>query len=168
MIISRPCLLASASLVSLSIAASASASPAAKPRPQHSFYRVNVSVTGIDGTSDPTTYSLVLEETTRGRISTGINMPDGVGANGATSRQRIGLDVELSYELRGEVVILQGEIEMSSVDPTTATRTSPTFRSLRASATAPIVGGKVTPFASLYDVSTKRRYEVTVAATKVM
>lgn len=164
MIMHKPLLLAS--LVTLT--ATASASPDAKPRAQHAFYRIDVSITGLDGKTAPTTYSMVLEETRYGKLSSRVNIPLGAGANGATTRQNVGIELGLSYELRGDVVILDGEVELSSVDPATAGRTSPSFRSLCAVASAPIVGTKATPFASLYDVGTKRRYEVTVAATKVM
>jgi len=164
MITHKPLLLAS--LVAL--AATAAASPDVKARAQHSFYRIDVSISGLDGTTDPTVYSMVLEEASRGKISSGVNIPFGAGTAGATARQTVGVEVGLSYELRGDVVILAGDVEVSSVDPSTTARSSPSLRSLRAFATAPIVGSKATPFASLYDVGTKRRYEVTVAATKVL
>jgi len=169
-------LLLAASVLALSTAPALAApsAPAAPPTPAvasapaaPSFYRLEVSIS--DGTKPtPDTYSMVLEENQHGRLQTGENVSLGGGANGGMARQAIGLELGFSYTMRGAVLVLDGEVEMSSLDPTTVASGAPTFRRLKAVLVAPVVPGTPTQFVSLYDVSTKHRFEVTVSAKRLM
>ena len=164
-------LLLAASVLALSTAPALAApsAPAAPPTPAvasapaaPSFYRLEVSIS--DGTkATPDAYSMVLEENQHGRLQSGQNVSLGAGV-----RQAVGLELGFSYTLRGAVLVLDGEVEMSSIDPTTVASGAPTIRRVKAVLIAPVVPGTPMQFVSLYDVNTKHRYEVTVSAKRVM
>ena len=169
-------LLLTASVVALAttpalavVAAPASAPPAPAVSPTTaSFYRFDVSITGIDeaAKAGPATYTLVAEEGQRAELRSGWNIPY-AAATGVTNRQQLGLSIELGYTLRGQTVVLEGDVEVQGVDPTSPA-SSPTWRRVSARSAVPLVAGQPTLFASVYDIATKHRYEVTITAKRIL
>lgn len=154
----------SAAAAAPSSAASAATSPAASGVP--SVYRFDVAVTGADPTQkSPVTYTLVLEEDHGGEISTGSVIPL---TNAPTSaRESVGLSVHLHYSVRGGIVLLDGEFEMSSVDPV-AGPGGATIHRVKASGIVPITPGAPALLTSANDVVSHRHYEVSVTAQKLL
>jgi hypothetical protein len=146
-------------LAILATPAFADTAPAATPAP--SIYRFEISITGMDPDpkAAPATYTLTLQEGRAGTIATGANIALSTGQSAA--RQNVGLDIKMEYTLRGGTVILDGDVELTALEPN-----SSTIHRVRASDTVPING--TTLFASVYDVVSHRRYEVNVSAKKLL
>lgn len=154
-----------ASLLVLLASSTAFASPSSGPPAPASFYRFDVSIAGVD--ASPVTYTLVLGEDRPGILRTGPNIPL-AAASGSWSREQLGMDLDLSYMQHGGVLLVEGEFGISAlVSPPSAAK--PTWGRLEAkNLFVPVTPGKPTQLASLYDVTTHRRYEVTVTAQRVM
>lgn len=144
--------------------------------PPRSVFRIDVSVTGLDDAraATPATYTLMLQENTPGVISTGANVPLQVTAGGASgaagtsvARQDVGLRLHFNYTMRAEVVVLSGDVEMSSAVPS-ATPGPVTLHRLRAESVVPITPGTPVLFSSVYDLTSHRRYEITVNARRML
>ena len=133
-----------------------------------SFYRFEVSIAGIDEgpKAGAATYTLVAEESQRAELRSGWNIPY-ASATGVTSRQQLGLGIELGYTLRGATVVVEGDVEIQGVDPASPAG-SPTWRRVSARSVVPLVAGQPTQFASVYDIASKHRYEVTITAKRVL
>ncbi len=168
-------LLLAASVISLMtapalavVAAPSAPAPAAATPATASFYRFDVSITGIDEgpKAGAATYTLVAEEGQRAELRSGWNIPY-ASATGVTSRQQLGLGIELGYTLRGATVVLEGDVEIQGVDPASPAG-SPTWRRVSARSAVPLVAGQPTLFASVYDIASKHRYEVTITAKRVL
>ncbi len=141
--------------------------PPAPPPPQASIYRFDVAITGLDASAKPSTYTLVLEESSHGGLSTGANIPLVAPNQSSATRQDVGLKLSFRYTLRGAVVVLEGEVEVSSADPPTAA-TAATLHRIRAESVVPITAGTPALFSSLVDITSHRRYEVTVTAQRLL
>jgi hypothetical protein len=139
-----------------------------------SVYRIEVSVTGLDASAHPTpaTYTLVMMENQAGAISSGTNVPLSVGSTALPGaplgpRQDVGLSLHLTYNLRGAVVLLTGEVEFSSVEPNTPGGAAVIHR-VRVAGTTAVTPGHPALLGSVFDLVTHRRYEVTVAAQRIL
>lgn len=128
-----------------------------QPQPARSVYKFDVSITGID--AQPATYAIVVEENERGVLSSGANVQIG------NTRQELGLQLKLSYSQRGGAIVASGDFEMSNADQTS---NPVSFHKIRAAGSAAITGSKPALLASVYDPQSKKRYEVSVTATKMM
>ncbi|HEY1814577.1 MAG TPA: hypothetical protein VGG74_19630 [Kofleriaceae bacterium] len=155
-------------IVTALLCSPALAAPGSSPPPQAappSVYRFDVSVAGIDAT--PATYTMVLAENRRGELSSGTNIAYPTAA-GATSREQLGMELELSYANHNGVLFVEGEFEMSALVPSAGT-SSPTWGRLHVKdLVVPVSPGKPTLLTSVYDVSVHRRYDVTITAQKLI
>lgn len=165
---SKPAVALAFALVALSSRAAHADPP---PSPPRSLYRIEVTITGLEDGAHPApaTYSLVLQENQSGMVSTGANVPlvTGSGSNQIAARQDVGLNLRLSYSLRGETVLLSGQVEMSSVDAATGASPAVIHR-MRADGVVAVAPGAPAVLASVYDLGTHRRCEVTVAARRLL
>jgi hypothetical protein len=147
------------------------ASPSA-PTPPRPVYRFDVTIAGVD--QDPrapaATFALNLEENQRGGFSTGSNVPLTTGnasPGAAVARQDVGLHVHFSFVLRGSTPVVSGNLELSSVDAAGGAGPSTVHR-FRVEGFAAVTPGSPAMFASLYDLTTRRRYEVTIGARRLL
>ncbi len=138
--------------------------PAARP-----VYRFDFAVTGVeDGPrANPATYTLVLQENQTGHVSTGTNIPLGPAANGAVAaRMDVGLNLHFSFAQRGTALLLSGGFELSTADATGAGPVS--VHRVRSESVVAVSPGTPALVTSVYDLTSHRRYEVTVSAQRVM
>jgi hypothetical protein len=160
-----------ASILALStapaLAAPSMATPPAAPVAAPAFYRLDVSISGVDDAPkpQPIAYTLLLEENQKESIHTGWNIPYSTGSN-TTMRQSLGLSMNFELALRGGTPVLEGEVEMELVEPNSPA-SSPVWHQVKAQSAVPVVQGQPTLFTSVYDIASKRRYEVTVTAKRV-
>lgn len=147
------------------------AAPPGAPSPPRPVYRFDVTITGVD--QDPrapaATFALNLEENQRGGFSTGSNVPLTTGnasPGAAVARQDVGLNVHFSFVLRGSTPVVSGNVELSSVDAGGAGPS--TIHRFRVEGFAAVAPGSPAMFASLYDLTTRRRYEVTIGARRLL
>lgn len=161
----RPVAALAAALV-LSSRVAAADPPAAAPR---SLYRFDVTITGLEAGphAAPATYTIVLTENQTGDVATGANVPLGPAGASAVARQDVGLNLRLSYTLRGETVLLAGQVEVSSAEAGAAGAAA-TIHRMRADGVAPITPGTPALFSSVYDLATRRRCDVTVSARRLL
>lgn len=151
---------------------SASAQTARAPDAPRSVYRLDVSITGIEegARAAAATYVIMVEEHQTGGLSTGANVPL-VGSGSSTApmspRQDVGLSLRFSYELRGQVLLVTGNVEMSSVEPSSSPAPV-SIHHLRAEGVTAVTPGTPTLFTSIYDIQSHRRYEVTINARRVL
>jgi hypothetical protein len=153
------------SLVLAGLLAAPAVADSATPPP--SIYRFDISITGAeaDPMAAPATYTITIDENHSGRVGTGANIALG-GANSNT-RQNVGLDMKISYSLRGTTVVLAGNLELTSVEPS-STNGATTIHRTGAESTIAITGTAPTLFTSVYDVVSHRRLEVNITAKKVL
>jgi hypothetical protein len=160
--------IATAAPTSVASSASASTAKSAPPLPSQ-MYRLEVSIVGIDPDANaaPATYVFVLPEHVQGELSTDDNVPLGGSGSGpgAQMRQDVGVELEMSAAEDGKVLVVKGDIEISSIDPASNVNNRIIHR-VRARSSSPMTLGTPSLFASLVDITTHRRYEVTVLAKK--
>ena len=151
-------------LVLLASSTALAAPPAAPPAPA-SVYRFDLSVTGID--ASPATYTMLLAEGHRSELRSGTNVP--FTAGGGIAREQLGMRLDLQYEQRGNMLLVEGGFDMSALVPSTAGTGAPTWGRLEAKdLVVPVTPDKPVMFASLYDVATHHRYQVTITAHRAM
>ena len=162
----RPLLSALLGIV-IVFAATTNVAMADPPRPQ-SLYRFDVTIldAGAPTPAMPATYSLVLAENSSGRLTVGTSVPVATTAAAtAPAREDIGVDLRLGYAMRGEVVVLSGTVELSSLEPGAGART---VRRIRVDGFARITDGTPSVFASVVDPASHRRYEITIVGHRVL
>lgn len=152
-------------------AASAKATAQATQAPR-GVYRLDFALSIADPGKPPSTteYTLNLEENSRGEIRMGKNVPlsprppgsAGAAASGqpAVMRQDVGLLIRCSLISSPEGMTLQSDAEMSDMVDTTIHKVS-------LKGDAPLTPGKQALIASSEDPGTRRRYQLTVNATKL-
>lgn len=136
------------------------AAPSAPARPR-SIHRLDVSVAGV-GDGPPLTFSLFLREGEEGRLSSQLSYVWQSQPSHWT-RDHVGLTVKATYRREGDALVLGAELELSLNDP----RAPADAHLFQATATVPLVEGQPTPLTSLYDLGTRRRYDVAVVARRV-
>lgn len=150
-------------------AAPAYADPPAPPSSARPVYRFDFAVTGVDDgpRSNPATYTLVLQENQTGHVSTGTNIALGPSANGAAApRMDVGLNLHFSFAQRGPALLLTGGFELSTADATGGGPVS--VHRVRSESVVAVSPGTPALVTSVYDLTSHRRYEVTVSAQRVM
>ncbi len=114
-------------------------------------------------------YVMSVEEGDWGRIRVGNRIPYNTGKD-SFQYYDVGINIDCKYQVRDDSLLLGlGGIDISSIvkDDTSGSTPNPVVRRARAEGTAVVVPGKPTLVTSLDDVSSNRRYEVEVLATKV-
>jgi hypothetical protein len=145
------------------LSSTALAAPA--PTPPASVYRFDVSVAGID--VSPATYTLLLAEDTRGKLHSGPNIPYVGGSPVASMRENLGMDLELRYEGRNGMLLVDGSFWMRTV--VVPTSPNPSWSQVHVQdVVVPVTPGKPTLFTSVYDLAAHKRYEVTLTAQRVL
>ncbi|HKS95159.1 MAG TPA: hypothetical protein VJV74_03385 [Terriglobia bacterium] len=117
-------------------------------------------------------YMTLVDEGEFGRIRVGSQVPFVVGGVGSGGYQYkdIGMNIDCRPHSRENGVSLDLTVEMSSVlKPEASYQSSehPVFRTDKSSLTAVLPLGKPTIASTMDDVSSDRRYEIEVTATKV-
>lgn len=154
-----------APLFVLLASSTALATPTSAPPAPASVYRFDVAVTGID--ASPATYTMLLAENRPSELRSGTNVP--FPAPGGVAREQLGMRLELSYAQHGNLLLVEGGFDMSALVPNAAGTGAPTWGRLEAKdLVVPVTPGKPAVFASLYDVATHHRYEVTITAHRAM
>ena len=141
-------------------------SPSTAPKALGQLYSFEVTIRGID--ADPNTfatYSFVLPERAHASLSSDDNVPISSAANGPAMRENVGVKLDATFEQQGKLLMLDGNVEISSVDPASPAGARVVHR-VRAHDMAPITPDTPSLFASIYDITTHRHYEVTVLAKK--
>ena len=178
--IRRPLLTAALAAAVLTNALAARADPPAPPAPTaheatppRSLYRLEVTLTGVDPAAHPApaTYSLVLLENEMGTLSTGTNIALNAGPGTppgfVSPRQDVGLSLHVMYTLRGAAVLVTSNVELSAADQQASTGPAAIHR-VRIDGTVPVTPGHPAVLGSVFDLVSHRRYEVTVAAQRVL
>ena len=140
------------------------------PAPTRSIYRFDFAVHGID--DNPTlfrpqrTRSSPDGRTQSGSVSTGTNVPLVIASTSAgptsSARQDVGLNLHFSFAMQGSVLVLTGSTEgMSSLDPA-STGSFAAIHRIHADGVIPVTPGRPTLVSSVFDLSTRRRYEIMV------
>lgn len=147
--------------------------PAAeKPVKPVSIYRLEFTVREVeDGKRlNSRSYVMSVQDGDTGRIRVGNKIPYNTGKD-QFQYYDVGINIDCRLRDHDSFILLEGaSIDISSVvkDESTAAGTlNPVLRQARASVTAAVTPGKPTMVTSLDDVSSNRRYEVDVTATKV-
>lgn len=127
--------------------------------PRH-MYRLDFTVSG--GAAGETngadgTYSMTLEEGRHGEIVSGANVP--LGSTG-TPRMDVGLKLKATYAMVGDDLLLDSALELSSGE-------TGGIHKMRAVGQALVAPSKPAVVASIDDAQGKKRYALTVAATKL-
>ena len=141
--------------------ASAQVSRREMPRGEKRLYRLEFVVAGPSGgaaTSNNGTYTMNLEEGRHGELVSGANVPLVAGAHG---RADVGLKIKATYGMSGEDLLVEMDTEMNSVDEPTG------VHKMVSRGYALVSPGKPALLASIDDAQGKKRYQVTVAATKL-
>jgi hypothetical protein len=117
-------------------------------------------------------YMTLADEGDFARIRVGSQVPYVVGGVGSGGYQYkdIGMNIDCRPRTRDNGVLLDMTVEMSSVLKPEASYQSnehPVFRTDKSSLTAVLPLGKPTVVSTMDDVSSDRRYEIEVTATKV-
>ncbi len=156
-------------LALLAVAAASASADSAKPAPAPppppaSMYRLDVSITGLDADpkAAPATYSLTLEEDTRGALGTGTNLPlQPAAKDGAVPRIDIGMRLGFKYRsVNATTIVVSGDLEMEAVE-----QASPTvFHKVRVEGATAVTGSTPSQLASVFDNVSHRRVEVSITA----
>jgi hypothetical protein len=142
------------------------------PEPPRAIYRLEFTLHRPDDPANArlATYTITLEERHPGSVSIGANVPLSAtaptNANASASRVDVGLMLRASFVVRGNVVVVTGEAEMSTAEPSPTT--APTIHRVRADGVVPVTPGHPASFTTLTDPGTRRPYEITVNATRVL
>lgn len=139
------------------------------PAASRPVYRFDFAVTGVDDgpRASPATYTLVLQENQTGHVSTGTNIALGpTPAGGAAPRMDVGLNLHFSFAQRGTALLLSGGFELSTADAAGAGPVS--IHRVRSESVVAVSPGTPALVTSVYDLTSHRRYEVTVSAQRVM
>lgn len=147
--------------------------PAAeKPVKPVSIYRLEFTVREVeDGKRlNSRAYTMSVEDGDFGRIRVGNRIPYNSGKD-QFQYYDVGINIDCRLRDHDSFILLENtSIEISSVvkDESTAAGTlNPVVRQARASVAVAVTPGKPTVVTTLDDVSSNRRYEVEVTATKV-
>ncbi len=141
--------------------ATAALSHPAPPRQARHLYRLDFAIAG-PGTDASTnyngTYTMNLEEGRHGELVSGANTSLAPAGN---LRTDIGVKIKAIYAMSGEDLLIETDAEMNAVDEPTGSHKIVT-RSC-----ALVSPGKPALLASADDARGKKRYQLTVAATKL-
>lgn len=147
--------------------------PAAeKPVKPVSIYRLEFTVREVeDGKRlNSRSYTMSVQDGDFGRIRVGNKIPYNTGKE-QFQYFDVGINIDCRLRDHDSYILLENtSIEISSVvkdESSVAGTLNPVLRQARASATVAVTPGKPTMVTSLDDVSSNRRYEVEVTATKV-
>lgn len=132
------------------------------PNAARHLYRLDFTITGTSlgtGAALAGTYTMNLEENRNGEIHSGMNVPMTPGGN---ARMDVGVKLKATYALAGDELLLDTDTELSSIDDPSG------VHKLTARSEAALVPGKpAAVVASIDDPQGKKRYLLTVAATKL-
>jgi hypothetical protein len=137
-----------------------------------SVYRLQFVVREMeDGkTINSRTYTMSVEDGDTGRIRVGNRVPYNLGKD-QIQLFDVGINIDCRLRDHGSYILLQStQIEISSIvkdESSSGGTANPIVRQARSSSSAAITPGKPAVIASMDDVSSNRRYEVEVTATKV-
>jgi hypothetical protein len=120
-------------------------------------YRLDFAIVESDAVK--TTYTLNLGEHSVGEIKMGSNVA--LAGKGGTMRTDIGLTLRASYTLVGEDLLVDDDVEITSV------KDAQTFRKMSVKGNALIQPSKPALVASLEDPVSHKQIQVTVTATKL-
>jgi type II secretory pathway component GspD/PulD (secretin) len=159
----------------------APAQAAEKPAKQLSVYRLEFAVREVEEGKrlNVRSYTMSAQDGDRASIRVGNRIPYVTGSLGAKGELAstqfqyydVGINIDCRlHEREGYVLLDSVSIDISSVvkgDEGTSGTPNPVVRSARAQVDAAVTPGKPTMVTTLDDVSSNRRYEVEVTATKV-
>ena len=133
-------------------------------------YRIEFNVREIENGKrlNSRNYMIVAQDGDWGRIRVGDKVPYQVSDN-SYQHSDVRMNIDCRPHERGDSLVLDTSVDFSSMapPPEAAPRTPPVFRNQRTEASPVVTPGKPTLIASLDDVSSNRRYEIEVTATKV-
>jgi hypothetical protein len=150
-----------ATLTAQAPVATAAMSRAEGAKASRHLYRLDFAIAGPGAgatTTNNGTYTMNLEEGRHGELVSGDNVPL---APGGHARTDVGLKIKASYAMSGEDLLVETDTEMSSVDEPTGVHKMVTR------GYALVSPGKPALLASVDDSQGKKRYQITVAATKL-
>jgi hypothetical protein len=149
------------------------ASEASKaPEKPVSVYRLEFVVRELEGgkTINSRAYTMSVEDGDVGRIRVGNKIPFS-SAKDQFQYFDVGINIDCRLRDLGSYILLENtQIEISSIvkdEPAGGGTPNPIMRQARASVAAAITPGKPAVITSMDDVSSNRRYEVEVTATKL-
>nr|HEX4317802.1 DUF748 domain-containing protein [Kofleriaceae bacterium] len=155
---------ATALVAALSSVALADATPPAPPAT--AVYKLDISISGLDADpkAAPATYSLAVEEGNTGTLETGANIA--VGGASSQMRMNVGLKLGMHARMHGSTLVIAGDVEMSTVDSSAPAQSN--IHRIRAEGATAAALDKSAQLASVYDPQSKRRYDITVTAHRVL
>lgn len=142
------------------------------PEKPLSVYRLEFVVRELEGgkTINSRTYTMSVEDGDTGRIRVGNRVPYNTGKD-TFQYFEVGINIDCRLRDHGSYILLEGtQIEISSIvkdDSASGGTPNPIVRQARSSVAAAITPGKPAVITSMDDVSSNRRYEVEVTATKL-
>lgn len=142
---------------------------AAAPPRAHHVYRLDYSLSVTEPGKPAVTsgYVLNLEEGGHGMVNAGANIPLATGASSMPSpRQDVGFRLRTNLERAGSDLVLHNDVELSGADE----RAEPGPRAIHkivANDDAVVTPGKPALVASVEELTSHARYEVTVTATRL-
>lgn len=149
-------------IIGLVLLVSSVAFAQARPEDAH-VYRLDFTVAENNGgkTTSSSSYTLNLEEHRTGEIKVGTNVALAGPAPGATMRADVGLVLRASFTSVGDELLVEDDVEISAAEG------AQTFRKMSSKGNALIAPGKPALVASVEDPVDRKRYQVTVRATRL-
>jgi hypothetical protein len=132
------------------------------PRQEH-VYRLDfvVSENEAGKAATSSSYTLNLVEHTAGQIKMGTNVALPGGSPGSTMRVDVGLFLRARFSSVGDDLLVESDVEIS------AAKDAQNIRKLSAKGNAQVIPGKPALLASVEEPMSHKRYQITVAATKL-
>lgn len=137
------------------------------------FYRVEFVVRELENGKriNSRSYTMLAKEDRPTRIRVGNRVPYSTGPAGQFQYSDVGMNIDFTLrELENSLLPMSTKLESSDVvapEQTGGGTTNPAFRHVSFEVDSEVLPGKPTVISTLDDVSTNRRYEVEVTATRV-
>lgn len=143
-------------------------------KPPVSVYRLDYKVYEVEGGKRTNSRSYTVFVRTlhySAHLRTGNRVPINVGTSGGYQYQDVGMNIDSSIDEQEGKLLVSTVLDMKSIAPSEPGSANPTgnpvFRNLRLDDVTLAVAGKPTLVGSIDDVTSNRRYEIEVTATKI-
>lgn len=151
----------------------AAAEKLSKP-PVSVVYRLDYKVYEVEGGKRTNSRSYTVFVRTlhyTAHLRTGNRVPINVGTSGGYQYQDVGMNIDSSIDEQEGKLLVSTVLDLKSIAPSEPGSANPTgnpvFRNLRLDDVTLAVAGKPTLVGSIDDVTSNRRYEIEVTATKI-
>lgn len=145
----------------------------ARPEKPAATYKLDFTLTELEDSTrvNSRSYSLLLEEDVWGRTRIGTRVPLSMGEGKGIQYMDVGFSLDARLNQREGDLRLELRLEVNTFVPVeqgdTARPREPVLRSMRSELATSIVPGKSTLLTTVDELSSRRRFQVEVTATRV-